>query len=220
MINKKSSEHTLLLSTILSSPSPLVVGLGLLVGQSATQIADFVRRSAELMAIVVALAAYEVTTRGKGIDTELRHRLERHSNMFVGVVMATAGAVMAAVSLLINDADKGNVIPGLVIAAIGAVANSLFWLRYTRLYRAEPNPILIVQARLYRAKALVDISVTLSLSFVLAVPGTRLAFWFDLFGTLVVSMYLIWSGIKTVYNAKKRRFEVADDTERREGGEI
>lgn len=207
MINKKSSEHTLLLSTILSAPSPLVVGVGLLFGRSSTQIADFVRRSAELMAIVVAFAVYELTTRGKRVDEELKHSLERRSNYFVGLVMAISGAVMAGVVLFINSGDKGNVIPGLVIASIGAVANSLFWLRYRKLNRLEPNPILAVQSRLYRAKALVDMSVTLALSFVLAMPGSPVAYWFDLFGTLVVSMYLIWSGIKTVYDAKRRRFE-------------
>jgi divalent metal cation (Fe/Co/Zn/Cd) transporter len=208
--NRRSSEHTLLMSTVLSSPSPLVVGLSLLFGRSATQIADFVRRSAELMAIVVALAVYEMTTRGKSMDADARHRLERHSNIFVGAMMATAGAVMAAVSLFINTGEKGNVIPGLVIASIGAVANSLFWMRYTSLNNREPNPILAVQARLYRAKALVDISVTLSLSFVLGAPGTPIAFWFDLFGTIVVSIYLMWSGAKTIYDAKTRRLEVPD----------
>ena len=47
MANKKSGEKTLLWSVIMSSPGPLVVGLGLLSGRSSTQIADFVRRSAE-----------------------------------------------------------------------------------------------------------------------------------------------------------------------------
>ena len=44
MSNKKSGERTLLLSVLMSSPGPLVVGLGLLSGRSSTQIADFVRR--------------------------------------------------------------------------------------------------------------------------------------------------------------------------------
>ena len=54
MSGKKSGSQTLLWSVIMSSPGPLVVGLGLLVGQSSTQIADFVRRSSELLAIIVA----------------------------------------------------------------------------------------------------------------------------------------------------------------------
>ena len=53
MLEKKSGAKTLLWSVIMSSPGPLVVGLGLLAGSSATQIADFVRRSAELLAIIM-----------------------------------------------------------------------------------------------------------------------------------------------------------------------
>ena len=54
MNDRKSGAKTLLWSIIMSSPGPLVVGLGLLAGRSSTQIADFVRRSAELLAIIMS----------------------------------------------------------------------------------------------------------------------------------------------------------------------
>ena len=38
--NERSGARTLLLSVLRSLPGPLVVGLGLLVGRSATQLAD------------------------------------------------------------------------------------------------------------------------------------------------------------------------------------
>ena len=44
MQGKKSGAKTLLWSVIMSSPGPLVVGLGLLAGSSSTQIADFVEK--------------------------------------------------------------------------------------------------------------------------------------------------------------------------------
>ena len=50
MSDKKSGSRTFLMSVLMSSPGPLVVGLGLLAGRSSTQIADFVRRSSELLA--------------------------------------------------------------------------------------------------------------------------------------------------------------------------
>lgn len=52
--NKKSGSRTMLLSVLMSAPGPLVEGLALLEGQSATQIADFVRRTAELLVLVAA----------------------------------------------------------------------------------------------------------------------------------------------------------------------
>ena len=45
MNQKQSGSRTLMWSVIMSSPGPLVVGLGLLAGRSSTQIADFFRRS-------------------------------------------------------------------------------------------------------------------------------------------------------------------------------
>ena len=60
-MKQKSGEHTLLASVILSSPGPLVVGIGLFLGKSSTQLADFIRRTAELLAIIVSLIMYKVT---------------------------------------------------------------------------------------------------------------------------------------------------------------
>ena len=63
MSEKKSGAKTLLWSIIMSCPGPLVVGLGLLAGRSSTQIADFVRRSAELLAIIMSFVVYRVVTK-------------------------------------------------------------------------------------------------------------------------------------------------------------
>ena len=41
----KSRSQTLLASVLLSAPGPVVIGLGLLVGRSSTQMADFLRIS-------------------------------------------------------------------------------------------------------------------------------------------------------------------------------
>ena len=102
-------------------------------------------------------------------------------------------------ALTVTNEDKGNVIPGLSIAVMGVIANSIFWYRYTRLNRTEPNAIIAVQARLYRAKTLVDISVTTALLSVLIAPQNPISVWLDLVGSLIVAGYLILCGIKTMY---------------------
>ena len=86
MSNKKSGKRTLLWSVIMSSPGPLVVGLGLIVGQSSTQIADFVRRSSELLAIIMAFVVYMITTKDGVCDTKKKEKLEKISNIFVGAM--------------------------------------------------------------------------------------------------------------------------------------
>ena len=202
MSSKKSGSRTLLMSVIMSVPGPLIIGLGLLVGRSSTQIADFIRRSAELLAIIMAFVIYQMTTKDGVCDEIRKARLERMSKLFVGAMMCIGGTFMIVLALLSDNADKGNVIPGLVIALLGVVANSIFWVKYTKLNRAEPNAILAVQARLYRAKTLVDGCVTTALLSVVIAPASQVSIWLDFIGSIIVAVYLIWCGMKTIYEAR------------------
>ena len=198
MSSKKSGSRTLLMSVLMSAPGPLIIGLGLLVGRSSTQIADFIRRSAELLAIIMAFVVYQITTKDGVCDEVRKAKLERLSNIFVGAMMCVGGTFMVALAILSDNADKGNVIPGLVIALLGVIANSIFWIKYTKLNNAEPNAILAVQARLYRAKTLVDGCVTTALLSVVIAPASQISLWLDFIGSIIVAVYLIWCGIKTI----------------------
>jgi divalent metal cation (Fe/Co/Zn/Cd) transporter len=205
MQEKKSGAKTLLWSVIMSSPGPLVVGLGLMAGSSSTQIADFVRRSAELLAIIVSFVVYTLLAKDTLRSNAGRQKLKSRSNVFVGAMMCLAGTIMAILAFAINQSDKGNVIPGLAIALLGVTANSIFWRKYTRLNRADPDAILAVQARLYRAKTLVDLSVTIALLSVLIAPQSVISYWLDFIGSLVVAVYLVWCGIRTIHEEKSAR---------------
>lgn len=197
----KSGSRTLLLSVLMSAPGPLVVGLGLLAGRSSTQIADFVRRSAELLAIIMSFVVYEITTKDGRAESGKRERLERRSNAFVGAMMCLGGSFMVLLALMADAGDKGNVIPGLAIAVMGVIANTAFWVKYTRLNKKQPNAILRVQSRLYRAKSLVDTCVTIALLSVVIAPQSAVSGWLDFAGSLIVALYLIWCGIRTILEA-------------------
>ena len=199
----KSGSRTLLLSVLMSSPGPLVVGLGLLAGRSSTQIADFVRRSAELLAIIMSFVVYRITTKEDICDEAKRARLEKRSNAFVGAMMCLGGSFMVLLAFLSDTTDKGNVIPGLAIAVLGVIANTAFWIKYTRLNRAQPNAILQVQSRLYRAKALVDSCVTVALLSVVIAPASPVSYWLDFTGSLIVAVYLIYCGVQTIWETRK-----------------
>ena len=197
----RSGSRTLLLSVLMSSPGPLVVGLGLLSGRSSTQIADFIRRSAELLAIILSFLVYRITTKEGSCDESRRKMLEQRSNAFVGAMMCLGGSFMILLAFLSDTADKGNVIPGLAIAVMGVIANTAFWIKYTRLNRKQPNAILQVQSRLYRAKSLVDGCVTIALLSVVIVPASPVSYWLDFAGSLTVAVYLILCGIQTIREA-------------------
>lgn len=198
MSNKKSGSRTLLLSVLMSTPGPVVMGLALMSGRSSTQIADFVRRSAELLGIITSYVVFRITS-GGAFSEERREHWERRSNAFVGVMMCIGGSLMALLSLMGGAEDKGNVIPALAIAVLGVIANTLFWRKYVRLNKAEPNAILQVQARLYRAKSLVDGCVTAALLAVVIAPASKVTAWLDLIGSVIVALYLVWCGSRTIW---------------------
>lgn len=208
-MDKKAGSRTLLLSILMSAPGPLVVGLGLLAGKSTTQLADFFRRSTELLAIVAAYAVYRATNTGPadgpGADPARKARLERGVNRFVGGAMCLSGGFMVVLAVLGGSGEKGNVLPGLAIALLGVIANTLFWLRYAKLYRRGGGPILGVQSRLYRAKALVDGCVSAVLLCITLFPGAGFTAPLDRAGSAAVALYLVWCGVKTVAEAKAPR---------------
>ena len=203
MAENKSAKKTLLMSVIMSSPGPLVVGLGLLVGKSSTQIADFVRRSIELLAIILSFVVYCLTTKGDSVDELKKKSYERGTNIFVSCAMVLSGVIMSVLALTSQAEEKGNVIPGLAIALLGVLANSIFWVKYTRLGRETNNKILIVQSNLYRAKTFVDLSVVVALGVVLLSSNPDVAYYFDLVGTLCVSAYLAFTGVKSFIDEMK-----------------
>lgn len=63
---------------------------------------------------------------------------------------------MLLIALLSGETETGNVIPGLVVAVLGVIANTIFFFRYRKLSRMEHDAVLAVQSRLYGAKSLVD----------------------------------------------------------------
>ena len=197
MADKKSGETTLLLSVLMSAPGPLILGLGLMSGRSTTQIADFMRRNSELLAIIAAYITYKITLK----HPDSREKTEKFSNRFVGAMMCLGGALMILLTLFSENSDKGNVIPALAIAISGVIANTLFWLKYAKLNKAEPNPIIAVQATLYRAKSLVDWCVSIALLSVVLMPASPVSHWLDFIGSLIVAAYLVYCGIKTVMEA-------------------
>lgn len=200
----KSGKKTLMMSVIMSSPGPLIVGLGLLVGQSSTQVADFVRRSIELLAIILSFAVYSLTTKDAGTDELKKQRYEKGTNIFVSVAMVISGIIMTVLALTSSGTDGGNVIPGLAIAVLGVVANSLFWIKYSKLSRETNNNIMAVQSRLYRAKTFVDLSVVIALSVMLFSGNPTVSYYFDMIGTVAVSVYLIFTGIQSFVKEVKR----------------
>ena len=90
-MKRGNGEKTLLASVLLSSPGPIVVGTGLFMGRSSTQLADFIRRTAELAAILVSWVVFRLIHKGVEPDAARKFRLERTANLCVGAAMCLSG---------------------------------------------------------------------------------------------------------------------------------
>src|SRR5690606_13998107 len=134
-----SRERTLLIALLVSVPGPLLTGIAAATSLSTTQVADFVRRSAELVALFLSWWVFRQLQRNAALQEAEQTRLERAAGLSVAGAMAFSGAVMIilALSRLSAFEPGGNVIPGLTIASLGVVANGLFWRRYANLTREQ-----------------------------------------------------------------------------------
>lgn len=190
-----SGERTLLASVLLSSPGPLILGVGLFFGRSSTQLADFIRRTAELVTIVVSWIVFRILRKNDQANEMKKKKLERLANQCVGASMILSGLAMLFVAFLAPASEKGNVLPALVIAVLGVITNTWFYFRYYFLNRKQPNGILATQSKLYFAKSLVDLCVSIALAILVVNPEAPFSHYVDFGGSAVVSIYLITNGM-------------------------
>jgi len=195
-----SGQRTLLASVALSTPGVIAVAIGFILGRSSTQFADFIRRTAELAAVIVSWTIFSITNKDGAHDSVgesvmlKKVRLESIAKRCVGAAMCISGAVMMLIAVLSHGGESGNVIPGLVIAILGVIVNTFFWLRYSKLNKIDPNEILAVQSKLYRAKSFVDICVVAALATIAIAPNSTAAVYMDIAGSVAVSIYLAVNG--------------------------
>lgn len=193
-----SREKILLTSLLLSAPGPLVTGIALVTSHSTTQLADFLRRGMELVAIFVSWWVFRRLHRGAALDEAGQARFERAAGLSAAGAMSLSGVVLLVVALsrLTTFTPGGSVTMGLIIAVLGLVTNGWFWRRYATLSREQYSPVIETQLQLYRAKTTVDLCVVIALASVAIAPGHPATRYVDLLGSLIVAGYLLWTGLR------------------------
>lgn len=193
-----SRAKTLGTSLLLSAPGPLVTGLALLGSRSTTQLADFLRRGVELVAIFISWWVFR-KIHGSGMMTEAdQARLERAAGMATAGAMMVSGSVLLvlALSRLSSFSPGGSVTGGLIIAILGVLTNGWFWRRYAAMNREQFSAVIAAQEQLYRAKTSVDLCVVIALGAVAIAPYHPVTRYVDILGSVIVAGYLLWSGVK------------------------
>lgn len=207
-------EKTLLAALLLSSPGPIATGIAAFTSRSATQIADFLRRTAELVALFVSWWAFRKLHQGAKEDQ--KERLERAAFLTVALAMLASGVAMLAVgvSRLFVYKVTGSVALGFTIATLGLLTNTWFWWRYRTMTVERRDSVIVGQEKLYRAKALVDLVVVFALALVLIFPESTVTRYMDALGCIAVASYVIYSGAMQLRKGKTveeiARFEPGD----------
>jgi len=193
-----SREKTLLIALLLSAPGPLVTGLAAISSHSTTQLADFIRRSVELVALFLSWWVFRRLQRNTELSKAEQSRLEHSAGLSVAAAMICSGVVMLSVAISRFSVFEpgGTVIPGLVIAVLGLITNGWFWRRYTVLTREQYSSVIASQQKLYRAKAIVDLCVVTALAAVAIGPTHPATPYVDIFGSIAVAGYLLWNGVR------------------------
>lgn len=191
-----SRERTLLIALLLSLMGPVVTGIAVLSSHSTTQIADFIRRTVELVALFLSWWVFRRLQKDMS-EAEQSH-LERLVGLSVAATMVCSGTVMLilALSRLSVFEPGGEVTLGLTIAILGLLTNGGFWWRYTALTREQYSSVIAAQQQLYRAKASVDLCVVIALAFVAIEPLHPVTRYVDILGSITVALYLLWSGMR------------------------
>lgn len=208
----KSREKTLRTALLLSMFGPVFTGMAVLSSQSSTQLADFIRRGVELVALFLSWWIFRRIHQGARLDAAAQARLERVAGLSVAVTMICSGIVMLLVALSRLSAFEpgGSVTLGLTIAILGLLTNSWFWWRYRSLTRERYSAVIAAQEQLYRAKSLVDFCVVVALGTVAVAPFHPFTPYVDVLGSITVAGYLLWSGLRTARTHMPARQSTAD----------
>ena len=200
---KDARRKTLWLSVIFSAFGPFVLLGALWMNTSMTQLGDFIRRTTELGVLVLALWTY---LKLEKISSTLRANYQKRIYLASGLVLWLSALVLTMfliINLVTPVYPEGNVVIGLSVAVLGMLVNGYFAIRYKLFDQQSPNAVMDTQSKLYQAKTLVDINVTITLLSVIVLTDLNWRYWIDNLGTFLIILYLLYRGFCLLLDATK-----------------
>jgi len=193
---------------------PAVVSV--VIGHSTTILADFFKTACETFANFLAWLSLRRVAQGKtGVYQYGYGKLENLSSLTVAGAMIIAFTVIlyGVIDRLRHPAPVGQVWLGLLTTSIAFVLNVWLWLKNHRLARKDPSPIMESQWRLFRTKAINNISVISILGLSALLRRYPWSFYIDPVGSLIVAGFLLSSAYgvasASVYDLMDRTLEEA-----------
>ncbi len=195
-------ERTLLYSCLLSGWAPLTTGYAALLGKSILLFGDFLRRTGELIGLLLAWHTARRINQGKIQDSKQVQAAENRSSFIVALIMLFSSLIIGVASIqrFVNPQKTTNIFLGLFVAISGFLVNGYFFLRYTKLNNLKPGPILNSQRRLYYAKMFTDLAILITLILSRTLPAP-FSLYMDPIGSVGITILLFVSGLGTLRDA-------------------
>ncbi|NBG88713.1 cation transporter [Isachenkonia alkalipeptolytica] len=204
---KKEKERTLRAAWMISASAPLVTGFAFYQSGSVSVLADFFRRTLELMVLFSNWLIYKKILKSeegvKEIDTK---KLEGYAARGVMGVMAISFFVifLNALRQLQDPQPLGEIWAAMIIGILGILVNGSFWWKNRALAKKEASSIFYAQWKLYRAKALMDVTLIIILSSSRIFEAYPLSLYFDPVGSIIMSFFLLYSSYSIWLNKIKK----------------
>lgn len=178
--------------------------ISLLLGQSITILAGFVKTTAETVATLFAWLSLRKLAAGRTHQYNYGYgKLENLVSLGVAAVMVLSFAVVVGLAFyrVLNPAPVGAVWLGLLIATLGCTFNLYFWRHNYRLAQIEPSPIIDSQWRLYRIKSIANLCTIATLGLSMLLRSQSWSFYLDPLGSLILAGFLLTSAYHIATNS-------------------
>ncbi len=211
---KREKERTLRAAWMISAGAPLATGFAFYQSGSVTVLADFFRRTLELMVLFANWLIYKKILRNetaiKKIDEQ---KLEGYAARGVMAVMALSFFVIFfnALGQLRDPQPLGRIWAAMTIGILGMLVNGTFWWKNRSLAKREESSIFYAQWKLYRAKALMDVTLVIILSSSKIFEAYPVSLYFDPVGSIGISFFLLYSSYNIWLNKIKRNIRVLSE---------
>lgn len=188
----KDKERTLRTACLLSAWAPAALGVALMLGPSTVLIADFIRRTSELLVTAASWRVFRRIARNPSHPPEVFEASERRVSQLVAVVLVLSTVIILVTAAIrgLSGAEVGWIVPGLLIACGGCAVNCWLWRRSRSLAKREPSPLIDAQWRFYRSKTIADVCVIATLIGGALTRGTVFSSWVDAVGACIIALFL------------------------------
>ena len=194
-VNRNNNEYKrgrkkLLFALFIISPALIPLAISVIMGTGSTETADLFRRSCDVLSVLLAYVAFEISARIDPKNKVAHRRIEAFVKYFTGAAMCVSAVIMIFISINGFGSEKSGVTVSFILALIAAVTNAVLYFNY----RSMKNSILSVQAKNHFVKMFFNILVSIILLVWITVPSATARSYIDLIGSLFISGYLFLNG--------------------------